>query len=49
MNDMEFAYRLGHLLISDPDDVVAWLGVTTEELVEAFPDKVDAYIEREFG
>lgn len=35
------------LMNADPDDVVCMLGITSEELFEAFPDKVRAYLEQE--
>jgi hypothetical protein len=33
------------LMQMDADAVVDILEITTEELIEAFPDKVDAYVE----
>lgn len=49
MNDTDFVYHLSNLEALDPDQLVADLGLTTEQLLDAFGREVDAFIEREFG
>tara|TARA_Y100000590_G_scaffold401104_1_gene485729 strand:+ start:177 stop:407 length:231 start_codon:yes stop_codon:yes gene_type:complete len=44
----EWEYRLGTLIESDPDYVVDVLQVTTEELIQAFPEKVRQHLHEEF-
>ena len=33
----------------DPDVAVDVMGISTEDLMDAFADKAEAYIEQEFG
>ena len=49
MTPQEFALRWDDLAEQDPDYVVDVLGITTEELLDAYADKAEAYIEKEFG
>lgn len=49
MNDAEWAIRLADLFEQDVDYVVDVLGLTVEDIVNTFPDKVDEYIMQEFG
>ena len=48
MSPEEWEYRLGTLMESDPDYVVDVLHVTTEELIQAFPEKVRQHLHEEF-
>ena len=49
MTPQEFALHWDDISNEDPDVVVDILGITTEELFDAFADKAEAYIEKEFG
>lgn len=49
MNDTDFTYHLNNLEALDPDQFVADLGLTTEQLLDAFPLEAEAFIEKEFG
>lgn len=49
MEDIDYQYHLENLMNSDPDYVVDVLGITSEELVEAFPKKAKAFILSEFN
>ncbi len=48
---MEINKLLAHfaqLEALDPDVLVGDLGITTQQLLDAFPDEAEAYIEKEF-
>ena len=47
MDQLEFEYFYGHLLECDPDYVVDVLGVTTKEILEAFPKEAARFIKEE--
>ncbi len=49
MTPQEFALHWDALMGEDPDVVVDIVGITTEELLDAYADKAEAYIEKEFG
>ena len=49
MNDSEWAHRLADLFEQDVDYIVDVLELTAEDLINTFPDKVEAYIMQEFG
>jgi hypothetical protein len=49
MNTEEFNYHLATLKESDPEYVVDVLGVTSEELIAAFPRRAANFIEEENG
>jgi len=49
MDESEFNYHLATLTESDPEYVVDVLGVTTEELIAAFPQRAANFIEEEYG
>lgn len=48
MNVDEWSYRYATLAASDPDYVVDVLNISTKELMQAFPDKVEQHIHEEF-
>ena len=48
MSPEDWEYRLGTLMVSDPDYVVDVLQVTAEELIQAFPEKVRQHLYEEF-
>lgn len=37
-----------YLMNADPDELVDILGVSSQELIDAFPEKVRAYLEDEY-
>jgi hypothetical protein len=45
----DFDYHLENLKALDPDQLVSELGVSTEDIIDAFPAEVDRFIEREYG
>lgn len=49
MTPQEFSFQWENLREQDPDYVVDVLGLTTEDLLDAFADNADAYIEKEFS
>lgn len=49
MTPQAFALHWDNLAEQDPDVVVDLLGVTTDQLLDAYADKAEAYIEKEFG
>lgn len=46
---MEYYEWIEKFSLQDPDYVVDVLGITTEELLEAFPWKVKEHYEEEWG
>lgn len=49
MNAQQYDYHYENLANMDPDDVVGELELTTEEILEAFPSRVDFYIRENYG
>lgn len=49
MNNEEYMYHLSIMLEQDPDVVCCDLELTTEELIEAFPQRVREFIKENFG
>ena len=49
MNESDFNYHWGNLEALDPDQLVADLGLTTEDLLDAFSYEAQLFIEKEYG
>ena len=49
MNEVDFRYHHDNLKELDVDQLVYDLGLTTEEIMAAFPHHVTNFIVREFG
>ncbi len=49
MNDEDFEYHLNHLKNLNPDQLVADLELTTEEILDAFSATAEVFIYKEFG
>ena len=45
----DYLYHIENLKALDPDQLVSDLGLSTEDIIEAFPAEVDDFIEREYG
>ncbi len=45
----EYVYHLNLLEALDPDQLVTDLGLTTEDIIAAHPEKVKAFIEDNYG
>ena len=49
MDDRELEYHLDKLAACDPDYVVDVLGLTSEQLINAFPREARAFLEEDLG
>jgi hypothetical protein len=49
MNNEDFAYHMENLRMIDPDQLVSDLGLSTEDLLNAFWEEAREFIEKEFG
>ena len=45
----DYHYHIENLKALDPDQLVSDLGLSTEDIIEAFPAEVDDFLEREYG
>lgn len=48
MDIQEFIYHIETLRNLEPEELVADLRLTAEEIVDAFPDQVEAFIKENF-
>lgn len=49
MDGADWVYHWGHLKALDPDQLVSDLQLTTEEILDAFHDRAEEFIQKEFG
>lgn len=49
MEPQDFMYHLENLQALDPDQLVADLGLTTQQILDAFPLEATEFITKEFG
>lgn len=49
MDQNKYKYHLENLEVMDPDYVVDVLDISSQELLDKFPEKAKAFIEDEFG
>ena len=49
MNEVDFRYHYENLEMLDVDQLVQDLGLTTEDIMAAFPRHVQNFIVKEFG
>jgi len=49
MAPLDMAYHMENLAALDPDQLVSDLQLTTEEILDAFEQIAEDFIEREFG
>lgn len=49
MNTQEYEYHLDHLKNMDPDQLVAELDLSTDEILDAFAPQVEQFIRENYG
>jgi hypothetical protein len=49
MNELDYKYHWENLEALDPDQLVSDLNLSSEEILSAFKEKADRFIEETFG
>lgn len=49
MDELKRQYIMANLKVMDPDYIVDVLGISSRELLNAFPDKLEEHLEEEYG